>query len=94
MITLISEKLSGSVEINLMLLLNKLRDAGVLLVGMNIASPSGTNKQLPKPPPAGHSSAARTFKERKTSLKYFYALFLFPLASGLEVERHSVTCAA
>lgn len=92
-----SQKLSGSLEIDLILHLNKLGSTKAfgnsMLDEMNIAGPSGTNKQLPKPPPPpGHSSAAGAFKERTTSLKYFRALFLSLGVYGLKVEWDPVTC--
>lgn len=55
---------------------------------MNIAGPSGTNKQLPKPPPRPLLSSMNLQRE-KTSLKYFCALFL-PL--GLRLESGLRSC--
>lgn len=90
-----SQKACSWVEIDLILHLNKPRDAGsgnCMLDVMNIAGPSGTNKQLPKPLPLPQPLlSSMNLQREKTSLKYFSPLFL-SLVYGLKVEWDPVTC--
>lgn len=76
------QKLSGWVEIDLFRHLNKPREAGSgnwILDVMNIAGPSGTNKQLPKPPPPPRPLlSSMDLQKRENKLEILLCLISFP----------------
>lgn len=63
----------------------------IVIAEMNIAGPSGTNKQLPKPLPPPQPLLSTVKLQRKTSLKYLSALISL-LVYDLEAEWDPVTC--
>lgn len=76
------QKLSGWVEIDFFRHLNKPREAGSgnwILDVMNIAGPSGTNKQLPKPPPPPRPLlSSMDLQKRENKLEILLCLISFP----------------